>query len=103
MCLEPNAKLFRVEVLSVTGIRRIIGVIDDDPSVDKALHRLFRTAGYDVSLFTSAEKYLANSGRGNVGCLVIDARLPGMSGLELQEQLQAEGGLPIVLITAHED
>ena len=63
--------------------------------------RLFRTAGLEVSLFASAEEYLANPDRAEVGCLVIDVCLPGMSGLELQDQLRAAGSTPILLITAH--
>jgi FixJ family two-component response regulator len=67
------------------------------------LGRVFRTADLAVSLYTSAEEYLANPERADVGCLVIDVRLPGISGLELQEQLRAEDRVPVVLITAHED
>jgi FixJ family two-component response regulator len=83
--------------------RQVIGVIDDDPSVRKALRRLFGTAGLQVSLFATAEEYLADPGRGDLGCLVIDVRLPGMGGLELQEQVRAEGNRPTLLITGHED
>jgi FixJ family two-component response regulator len=78
-------------------------VIDDDASVRRALLRLFRTAGLDVSLFTTAEEYLADPGRADIGCLVIDVRLPGMDGLELLVQVRAENLTPVVVITAHED
>jgi FixJ family two-component response regulator len=81
----------------------MVGVIDDDPSVRGALRRLFRTAGLEVSLFATAEEYLSNPDRADVGCLVIDVRLPGMSGLELLEQVQAESPRPALVITAHQD
>jgi two-component system, LuxR family, response regulator FixJ len=87
----------------VPGLRRVIGVIDDDASVRGALLRLIRTAGLDVSLFATAEEYLADPDRADVDCLVIDIRLPGMSGLELLEQLQGESPKPALVITAHED
>lgn len=87
----------------MAALRRVVGVIDDDPSVGKALHRLFRTVGLEVSLFTTAEEFLRNPERADFGCLVIDVRLPGISGLDLQEQLRAEGSMPVLLITAHGD
>src|SRR5262249_8273211 len=79
------------------------GVIDDDASVRGALLRLLRTAGFDVSLFGTAEEYLAHSDRADVDCLVIDVRLPGMGGLELLEQVQAENPRPALGLTAHKD
>lgn len=85
------------------GSRHLVGVIDDDASVRGALLRVFRTAGLEVSLFAKAEEYLAHADRAEVDCLVIDVRLPGMGGLELLEQVQAEGPRPAVMITAHED
>jgi len=86
----------------VTALRHIVGVIDDDQSVRGALLRLFRTAGLEVSLFSSAEEYLSSPERTGVECLVIDFRLPGMSGLDLLHQLRAQS-LPSLLITAQED
>jgi FixJ family two-component response regulator len=86
----------------VTGIRHLIGVIDDDPSVRGALLRLFRTAGFEVFPFATAEEYLAHPNRAKVECLVIDVRLPGMSGLELLQQMRAEPR-PTLMITAHDD
>jgi FixJ family two-component response regulator len=86
----------------VTALRHIVGVIDDDQSVRGALLRLFRTAGLEVSLFSSAEEYLSSPERAGVECLVIDFRLPGMNGLDLLGQLKAES-MPSLLITAQED
>jgi FixJ family two-component response regulator len=83
------------------GPRHVVGVIDDDSSVRGALTRLFRTAGFDVSAYGTAEEYLSRSDRGDVECLVIDVRLPGMSGLELLSQVRP--AMPALLITAQED
>jgi FixJ family two-component response regulator len=87
----------------VHGPRRLVAVVDDDASVRGALLRLFRTAGFDVSLFATAEEYLAYPDQAAVDCLVIDVRLPGMGGLELLEQLQRENPRPALVITAHDD
>jgi FixJ family two-component response regulator len=86
----------------VTAVRHVVGVIDDDLSVRGALQRLFRTAGLDVSLFSSAEEFLVSPRRTDVECLVIDVRLPGMSGIELLNQVSTET-MPSLLITAHDD
>jgi FixJ family two-component response regulator len=80
----------------------VVAVIDDDPSVRGALRRLFRTAGLEVSLFANAEEYLSSPDRADLQCLVIDVRLPGMSGLELLEEARKENR-PALLMTAHED
>ncbi len=78
-------------------------VIDDDPSVRKALQRLIRSAGMIAETFASAEEFL-NAKRPSPDCLVLDLRLSGMSGLELQERLAAdEEDIPIVFISAHDD
>lgn len=83
--------------------RPVVGVIDDDPSVRGALLRRFRTSGLEVSLFVTAEEFLAHPDRAEIDCLVIDVRLPGIGGLELLEQVQAESRTPAVVITAHDD
>lgn len=85
------------------GQRHVIGVIDDDASVRSALLRLFRTAALDVSLFASAEEYLASPDRVAVDCLVIDVCLPGLGGLGLLERVQAESARPCLVITGQED
>ena len=65
--------------------------------------RLFRTAGLKVSLFATAEEYLAHPDRAEVACLLIAVRLSGMGGLELLEKGQTETPKPCLVITAHED
>ena len=79
-------------------------VIDDDPSVRRALERQLRTAGFRVETFDSAQDYLARAPQAAVACIVTDVRMPGMSGLDLQGSLaQAGRALPMVFITGHGD
>jgi FixJ family two-component response regulator len=81
-------------------------LVDDDASVRKALTRLVRSAGYDAEAFASARDFLDNSRLGVRGaaCLVLDVRMPGLSGLDLQDELQAANTpLPIIFITGHGD
>ncbi|MEX2015044.1 MAG: response regulator [Candidatus Hydrogenedentales bacterium] len=80
-----------------------IFVIDDDASVRKALERLIRAAGMAAQTFAGAEEFLAAE-LPHPDCLVLDLRMPGMNGLELQQRLKSEScWIPIVFITAHDD
>jgi FixJ family two-component response regulator len=79
-------------------------VIDDDPSVRRALERQLRTAGFRVETFESAQDYVARAPQTASACIVTDVRMPGMSGLDLQDSLaQAGCALPMVFITGHGD
>ena len=79
-------------------------VIDDDPSVRRALERQLRTAGFRVETFASAQDYVARAPQAAIACIVTDVRMPGMSGLDLQDSLaQAGRALPMVFITGHGD
>jgi FixJ family two-component response regulator len=81
-----------------------VAIIDDDASANRALGRLLRGAGFEPSGFESAERFLSDPARSSFLCLLVDIQLTGMSGVELQRQLQAEGSrLPIIFITAHDD
>lgn len=78
-------------------------VVDDDEFVRDALKTLLRSAGYDVQTFESAEAFLAHAAEDRTGVLILDVRMPGMSGLELQKRFADAGRkLPIIFITAHE-
>ena len=82
----------------------VISIVDDDPSVRRALRRLLRTVGYQVEVFASADEFLDSGPIGRIACLVLDVRLDGMTGLDLQERLAAErAAFPIIFITAHDD
>jgi FixJ family two-component response regulator len=79
-------------------------VIDDDPSVRRALERQLRTAGFRVETFESAREYVERAPRAPLACIVTDVSMPGMSGLDLQASLaQAGRALPMVFITGHGD
>jgi len=79
-------------------------VVDDDSSARNGLARLLRTAGHDVRAFASAEEFLDAYGPETFGCLVLDARMPGMSGEELHAELKARGvQLPIIVFSADDD
>lgn len=81
-----------------------IYVVDYDTSARNGLTRLLRTAGHDVRDFASAEDFLVNINSGVSGCLVLDARMPGMTGEELHAELEAlEARLPIVVVSAGDD
>ncbi len=79
-------------------------VVDDDSSVRSALSSLLRSVGLEVEVFASAQELLASSQLDAAACLVLDVRLPGSSGLELQRHLAASGiHVPIIFMTAHGD
>jgi FixJ family two-component response regulator len=80
-------------------------VVDDDASMRKSLARLLRSAGYAVEAFASAHEFLASAPEGEgPSCIVLDIRMPGLDGLDLQEELVARDySLPIVFITGHGD
>jgi FixJ family two-component response regulator len=80
----------------------LIAVVDDDHSVRESLSSLIRSVGLAVKVFESAEEFIASADVGKTDCLILDVRMPGMSGLELQRLLAASHPhLPVVLITAH--
>src|SRR3984893_252795 len=79
-------------------------VIDDDSSMRDALRNLFRSIGLNVETFGVAQEFLSRERSKGPGCLVLDVRLPGLSGLDVQRQLANENiQIPIVFITAHGD
>ncbi len=85
------------------GVRKtpMISIVDDDRAVRAATRGLVRSLGYDVSTFASAEEFLASERLHDTSCLITDLHMPGLSGIELQDRLIAQGHhLPIVFITA---
>jgi len=84
--------------------RATVFVVDDDPSMRRALETLLRSVGHDVHLFSSAAEFMLAARPDAPGCLVLDVRLPGMSGLAFQQELAKAGiALPIIFITGHGD
>ena len=83
---------------------RLIAVVDDDPSILRALRRLLGLAGFNVKTFTSGEELLGWEELTTIGCLVLDVNLAGLSGFQVQERLgDLKVSIPIVFITAHDD
>jgi len=81
-----------------------VAIVDDDESVCRSVGRLLRAAGFQPITYASAESFLADKKRAQFGCLVLDIQLGAMSGIELAQQLAAEGWrTPIIFITAHDD
>jgi FixJ family two-component response regulator len=77
-------------------------VVDDDPSVRKSLVRLFRSVGWEAEAFGSADEFLARDSSDTSSCLVLDMRMPQVTGAELQQQLKQAGiQIPIVFLTGH--
>lgn len=82
----------------------VISIVDDDESVRAATKTLLRAVGYYVETFASAELFLDSGVLRETKCLILDVRMPGIDGLELQRRLNAaESRVPIIFVTAHDD
>ena len=82
----------------------MISIIDDDDSVRGSLQRLMRSVGFAVNVFASAEEFLDSDRLRYTDCLILDVRLPGMNGLDLQRHLaSSHSEIPIIFITSFED
>jgi len=80
----------------------LVAVVEDDDGARNALGRLLDAAGFEHALFESAEAFLASKPDHEWSCLILDVQLTGMSGIELQRRLRAEGSeAPVIVITAH--
>ena len=83
-------------------MERLVAVVDDDISVRESLDSLIRSVGMEVRVFASAEEFLTAAHPRKADCLVLDVRLPGMSGVELHRHLLARNRkVPVIFITAH--
>jgi|SRR5256712_100376 len=86
------------------AVAAMVFVVDDEPSVRRSVTRLLAAAGYAVEAFASAKEFLAREQYAGPCCLVLDVRMPGLGGLELQETLVATGRrMSIVFVTGHVD
>ena len=82
----------------------MIAIVDDDAVVREAMKSLMRSLGYDASTFGSAEEFLNSEQISRTSCLITDLHMPGLSGLDLQERLIAQGHrFPIIFLTAYPD
>ncbi len=83
---------------------RIVCVVDDDRAVRDSMLMMLKTAGYTVNAFASAEEFLNEYVEEDIACLILDVRMPGKSGLELQEQLNSlESRVPVIFVSGHGD
>jgi FixJ family two-component response regulator len=82
----------------------VVATVDDDRRVRESLQSVLESAGYDTVTFESAEAFLESGALSHVTCVIVDVRLPGMDGTELQRRIRRERRqLPVILITAHDD
>src|SRR5687768_15428991 len=89
--------------MTTPDVASIVFVVDDDVSVRESLELLIRTAGWQPETFASAQEFLARPRATAPCCLVLDVTLPGLTGLELQQQLAERTDMPIIFITGHGD
>jgi FixJ family two-component response regulator len=103
--IEDTAGAQRGQVMTDSQGVRVIAVVDDDESVRESLADLAESVGYDTALFASAEEFLQSTDhRDSLACLILDVRLPGMSGLDLYTRLPVSlRSIPTIFITAHAD
>jgi FixJ family two-component response regulator len=88
----------------MTAQSPIVFIVDDDAAVRNSLRLLVKSVGLSAAVFVSAQEFLASYDPRQPGCLVLDVRMPGMSGLELQQQLNLRGAvIPVVFISGHGD
>lgn len=84
--------------------RNLVAVIDDDESVRRTTTLLVESLGFRAAAFESAEKYLRSGRLDDTSCLIVDVQMPGMTGLQLQSHLAAEGcRIPVIFITAYDN
>ena len=89
------------ETLPKTGV---ITIVDDDEPLREALGSVLKAAGFVTDAFASAEEFLDSPQRSKTSCLILDVRLPGISGIELQRRLlDANSDFPVIFVTAHGD
>lgn len=102
--MNQGAEVTTAQEITMSGTQSTVYVVDDNPSVRKALSRLFRSMDYQAEAFPSAKQFLAHSPEAHPACVVLDVRMPRMSGLDLQHELADQGcDLPIIFITGHGD
>jgi FixJ family two-component response regulator len=92
-----------IEVLTMPDITSIVFVVDDDVSVRESLELLIKNAGWQPGIFASARDFLSRPRVTVPSCLVLDVTLPGLDGLELQQQLADRTDMPIIFITGYGD
>jgi two-component system response regulator FixJ len=83
---------------------RLVHIVDDDPAIRRSVGFMLKTSGHRVEAYESGAELLKSSGDLGEGCILLDIRMPGMDGLEVQQALQANGvSLPVIIMTGHGD
>ena len=101
--VRPSTAAARIGVVTMPDATPIVFVVDDDVSVRESLELLITTTGWRSETFASAQEFLARPRATVPCCLVLDVRLPGLDGLELQQQLAERTEMPIIFITGYGD
>jgi FixJ family two-component response regulator len=101
---RPRPKSAQGESIVPRPLGGLVAIIEDDEDMRQAILRVLEMEGFQAELFSSAEAFLDSGAQSRVQCLVLDIRLPGMSGIDLHERLlSANCFVPTIFITAHED
>lgn len=83
---------------------RLVHIVDDDPAIRRSVGFMLKTSGHRVEVYESGAELLKQSGKLDQGCILLDIRMPGMDGLEVQQALHNEGvSLPVIIMTGHGD
>lgn len=86
------------------GMKPLVAVVDDDPSVRRAFQRLLQASGYEVEASPSAEMFLSRARSREPDCIILDVQMPGMRGTDLADFMHEMGrGIPILFVTAYDD
>lgn len=84
--------------------QRLVHIVDDDPAIRRSVGFMLKTSGHKVETYESGAELLQNCSELHEGCILLDIRMPGMDGLEVQQALQARGvSLPVIIMTGHGD
>lgn len=82
----------------------MIAIVDDDQAIREAMDDLVKSCGYECRLFASAEEFLAFEPRSEIACMLVDVKMPGLSGIELQAELNKHSGRPpMIFVTSYKD
>jgi RNA polymerase sigma factor (sigma-70 family) len=101
--VSPSIAASSLEVVTVADVTAIVFIVDDDISVRESLELLIKSAGWQPETFASAPEFLSRPRPTVPCCLVLDVSLPGLTGLELQQQLAERPDMPIIFITGYGD
>ena len=101
--MKPSSAARALDVLTSVNVMSLVFVVDDEVSVRESLELLVRAEGWRVETFSSAADFMSRPRAAVPCCLVLDVRLPGLSGLELQRQLVGQTEIPIIFITGYGD